>query len=134
MSSDINHTLELSECAKSFVYFCNNYVKLGNEQKFELYDFQKRFINHIDENKYTISKKFKESGLTQTAISWLLWKCLFSQEKFNCAYTSSTSIRLIKEEFRSIINNIPSWMLKKIDSNMNFNEFPYNFKIKNNSI
>ena len=51
-----NTKYELEKCANDFYYFCENYVKIidinRNLVDFKLYDYQKRYINEIENNRF----------------------------------------------------------------------------------
>lgn len=76
-----NFTEELSKCQGDFEYFVENYIKIKHPIKgiipFELYDYQKRFIRHIEENKYSIGVKFRQGGFTTLSVVYGIWRSIF---------------------------------------------------------
>lgn len=95
-------------CAKDINYFVENYVKIYNPLKglalFNTYDYQKRFLKHIDDNRFSIACKFRQGGFTTLTIAYALHSCIFKE---------NTKILFISKTNRESItlNNIAQTML-----------------------
>ena len=87
------HEVEIRNCAESFVYFCEKYVKIAHPLRglvpFILHDYQKRYIEHINENRFVIAKKFRQGGFSTLTIAWLLWRFLFKLDERNMVLSRS---------------------------------------------
>lgn len=95
-------------CAKDIDYFIENYVKIHNPLNgltlFKLYDYQKRFLKHIDENRFSVACKFRQGGFTTLTIAYALHSCVFKD---------NTRVLFISKTDRESItlNNIAQTML-----------------------
>jgi len=45
-------------------------------QPFKLYDYQKRYMDFVEDNRFIILKKFRAGGFTNMALFWAVWKCI----------------------------------------------------------
>jgi hypothetical protein len=76
---------EVQKCAENFVYFCENYLKVNHPKlglvPFKLHEYQKRYAKHLEENKHSITKKFRQGGFTTTTLAWLTWIYLFKSNQ-----------------------------------------------------
>jgi len=84
---DLQYTKEEVEeyirCAKDPVYFCEKYVKVKTLDKgivpFNLYDYQKNFINKIHDNRFVISKWPRQCGKSTCVTSYICHYITFNQ-------------------------------------------------------
>ena len=57
---------EYVKCANDPVYFATNYMYIINadtgKMKFQMWDFQKRFLTHIKDNRFVIAKLSRQVG------------------------------------------------------------------------
>ena len=62
---------EFTRCQNDAVYFCEKYVKIVNLDEgiinFKMYDFQKRFVKAVKDNRFTIVRCGRQMGKTTTA-------------------------------------------------------------------
>jgi|TARA_R110002167_G_scaffold193468_2_gene396053 hypothetical protein len=76
---------EYIKCKDDVIYFLENYVKIVHVDEglvpFKMYDFQRKLVNAITENRNVIVKTGRQVGKTTTTIGWLLHYILFNQEK-----------------------------------------------------
>lgn len=77
----MNISNELAHCSTDFVYFTENFVKILHPKRglipFKQYDYQKRMINHIENNRFTIMTKFRQGGFSTEILLWFLWRGMF---------------------------------------------------------
>ena len=88
---DITHNFtkkeveEYIKCANDPIYFLENYVSIVHVDegliKFKMYDYQKRLVKTITENRNVIVKTGRQVGKTTTTIGWILHYVLFNTEK-----------------------------------------------------
>jgi hypothetical protein len=76
---------EYIKCANDPVYFLENYVQIVHVDeglmKFKMYDFQKKLIETITDNRNVIVKTGRQVGKTTTTIGWILHYALFNKDK-----------------------------------------------------
>jgi len=106
---------ERIKCSQDPIYFIEKYVKIIHIDRgiisFKLRDFQKEFIDLVEENNYIIAKLPRQVGKSITIISYILWYVLFNPTKSVAilANKSSTS-REILGKLQLAYENIPFWM------------------------
>lgn len=111
---------EYTKCADSFIYFRENYVKFTHPVKglaaFPLYDFQKRYVEHIDSHRFTITKKFRQGGFTTTTLIWYLWRFLFKLDETSLVLSKTDRECIWNSEFvRRIVHQLPEFLFPKLD-------------------
>ena len=71
-------------CSKDPVYFIENYMKIVNVDEglipFNMYSFQKKIVNTVHNNRFTIAKLPRQSGKTTTVIAYFLHYILFNED------------------------------------------------------
>lgn len=101
---------EINLCKEDFAYFCQEYVII-NDKKLNLYDYQKRYIAHIQNNKKSKCVKFREGGFTTLLNVFILWKCLFGKDvKSLLLFSDKASADLFCEKTKRIAYLLPKWM------------------------
>lgn len=124
---EITHQEELLRCATSFDYFCK-YVKILNEKgliPFDLFPFQKRLVEEIEENRNVIFTKFRCGGFTTTASIYMVWRSVFFPgERMLYAANYDREALYAGRIVRSAIDNLPDWLKPKLsvcnDHHMSF--------------
>ena len=106
---------ELRLCATNFFHFCDNYVKVHNFKgeliPLKLYDFQKRLIEDIQNNRFVIGTKFRQGGFTDTITAWMVWNMLFQIDKHMMIYTHWDRGALIANEVaQCILEHLPNFL------------------------
>jgi len=76
---------EYIKCANDPIHFLESYVKIVHVDEglvnFKMYDYQKKLVEAINENRNVIVKTGRQVGKTTTTIGWLLHYVLFNQDK-----------------------------------------------------
>jgi hypothetical protein len=76
---------EFKRCKEDPVYFMCNYIKVVHPTrglvKFELYPFQKKIVDAIENNRFNILRKFRQGGCTTIASAYALWLTVFHKHK-----------------------------------------------------
>jgi hypothetical protein len=120
---------EICKCAESFVYFCENYMKLRVLREadtvkkqyeetfipFRLYGYQERLVEHWEANRFSIMSKFRQGGFTTLLAAYSLWLCLFRLDQ-KIGYFCQTD-RLaceIGDLVKQMIKNLPEWMTEGV--------------------
>lgn len=106
---------ELAKCKKDPVYFIKNYIKvqhpLYGTVKFDLYDYQERFIRHMQDNRFTITLQPRQCGKTLTAAMYLLWYAMFNPDALLLIASKNQGHALeIAARVRFAYENLPNWI------------------------
>jgi hypothetical protein len=76
---------EFNKCAEDPIYFIKNYIKIIHPMKgeipFDLYNFQKRIVSEIHDNRFNVIKKFRQAGVTTIMCAYSLWFAIFHEKK-----------------------------------------------------
>jgi hypothetical protein len=107
--------VEYQKCAKDPLYFMEKYIKIVSLDEglvpFKMYDFQKKIVNTIHDNRFTICKLPRQSGKSTTTISYLLHFALFNPNS-NIAILAnkSSTARDILGRLQLAYENLPKWL------------------------
>ena len=126
--------IEYQKCAKDPLYFMENYIKIVSLDEglvpFRMYDFQKKIVETIHNNRFTICKLPRQSGKSTTTISYLLHFALFNPNS-NIALLAnkSSTARDILSRLQLAYENLPKWMQQGV---INWNKG--NIELENKSV
>ena len=107
--------VEYQKCAGDPLYFMEKYVKIVSLDEglipFKMYDFQKKIVNTIHNNRFTICKLPRQSGKSTTTISYLMHYAMFNPNS-NIAILAnkSSTARDILGRLQLAYENLPKWM------------------------
>jgi len=107
--------VEFQKCANDPLYFMEKYIRIVSLDKglvpFEMYDFQKKIVQTIHDNRFTICKLPRQSGKSTTTISYLLHYALFNPNS-NIAILAnkSSTARDILGRLQLAYENLPKWL------------------------
>jgi hypothetical protein len=107
--------VEYQKCADDPIYFMLNYVQIVSLDKglipFAMYDFQKKIVKTIHNNRFTICKLPRQSGKSTTTVAYLLHYALFNPNS-NIALLAnkSSTARDILGRLQLAYENLPKWM------------------------
>ena len=107
--------IEYQKCAGDPIYFMENYVRIVSLDEglvpFKMYDFQKKIVQTIHDNRFTICKLPRQSGKSTTTVSYLLHYALFNPNS-NIALLAnkSSTARDILGRLQLAYENLPKWM------------------------
>ena len=114
--NNMDYEAEYKKCAKDFVYFCENYVKITHPSlgmiPFKLYGYQKKVAECYDKYKYNIIKKFRQGGLSTETVIYVGWRAMFHKSE-NTTLFVSRSDREAKQTGRIIdkmVAGLPEWL------------------------
>lgn len=119
MDANISTEVELQRCSEDFIYFCENYVKITRKNQlvnFSLYDYQKRYVKAIEDNRFLLCKKFRQGEFSTLGIVWATWKCLFTKDQ-SILHLSKTDREAINCGYvaKRVLDGLPEWMKPKLD-------------------
>jgi len=107
--------LEYQKCANDPLYFMEKYIQIVSLDEglihFKMYDFQKKIVETIHNNRFTICKLPRQSGKSTTTISYLLHYALFNPNS-NIALLAnkSSTARDILSRLQLAYENLPKWL------------------------
>jgi hypothetical protein len=107
--------LEYQKCANDPLYFMEEYVRIVSLDDglvpFKMYNFQKKIVNTIHNNRFTICKLPRQSGKSTTTISYLMHYAMFNPNS-NIAILAnkSSTARDILGRLQLAYENLPKWM------------------------
>ena len=111
--------LEYQKCMGDPLYFMENYVRIVSLDEglvpFKMYGFQKKIVETIHNNRFTICKLPRQSGKSTTTISYLLHYALFNPNS-NIAILAnkSSTARDILSRLQLAYENLPKWLQQGI--------------------
>jgi hypothetical protein len=118
---------EIARCAVDFPYFCREYVKIYLPQgtnpppgssltsaiiPFELFPYQVRLYEHLEDNRFTIFSKFRQGGFSTELAIYSLWRCLFrlDQRILWLAKTDREATYVCDSIIKRALEYMPDWM------------------------
>jgi len=107
--------VEYQKCAGDPLYFMEEYVRIVSLDEglvpFKMYDFQKKIVDTIHNNRFTICKLPRQSGKSTTTISYLMHYAMFNPNS-NIAILAnkSSTARDILGRLQLAYENLPKWM------------------------
>ena len=107
--------VEYQKCAADPLYFMGKYIQIVSLDEglvpFDMYDFQKKIVKTIHENRFTICKLPRQSGKSTTVVSYLLHYALFNPNS-NIAILAnkSSTARDILSRVQLAYENLPKWL------------------------
>ena len=111
--------VEYMRCEEDPLYFIENYVKIISLDhgtiKFKPWEFQKKMISTMVEERFTICKMPRQVGKTTTTAAIILWHVLFKKE-YTVALLANKmdQAQEIMERIQMMYENIPMWMQQGI--------------------
>ena len=107
--------VEYQKCANDPLYFMEKYIQIVSLDEglipFKMYGFQKKIVETIHNNRFTICKLPRQSGKSTTTISYLLHYALFNPNS-NIALLAnkSSTARDILGRLQLAYENLPKWL------------------------
>ena len=107
--------IEYEKCANDPIYFMETYVRIVSLDEglvpFKMYDFQKKIVDTIHNNRFTICKLPRQSGKSTTTVSYLMHYAMFNPNS-NIALLAnkSSTARDILGRLQLAYENLPKWM------------------------
>jgi len=115
MELTTEQTLELMRCRKDPVYFIRTYVKIISLDHgvvpFKMWEFQERFVQTVEDNRFTIAKMPRQVGKTQTSASYILW-CILFKKAYKVAILANKmdQAQEIMDRIQMSYENLPMWL------------------------
>ena len=102
-------------CKSDPIYFITNYCKIVSLDdgliSFDLFDYQKRFINALNDNRWVISMQPRQMGKSQVVAAYILWYCLFNDNTQSAILANKASgAREIMSRFQLMYEYLPMFL------------------------
>lgn len=112
---DADQVTEFVKCAQSPTYFIENYVKIITLDKgfvkIELYPFQRKAVNEINDNRRVIVKAGRQVGKTTMVVGYILWYILFNEDKTVAVLANkAATAREILARVKIAYEALPMWL------------------------
>ena len=107
--------IEYQKCQSDPIYFMQKYIQIVSLDEglipFKMYDFQRKIVETIHDNRFTICKLPRQSGKSTTVVSYLLHYALFNPNS-NIAILAnkSSTARDILSRVQLAYENLPKWL------------------------
>jgi hypothetical protein len=116
----VDQIKEILKCKDDPIYFIKTHCKiisLDSEQliPFELYPYQERFIQTLQDSRRVISMQPRQMGKSQTVAAYVLWYTLFNNNKTVAilAHKSDAAMEILSR-YQLMYENVPIWMQQGI--------------------
>lgn len=111
---------EYIKCSEDFEYFIDNYCKTVSLDHglvpFILYNYQRRLLQKIHNNRFLIGKLPRQAGKTQTIVAYILWYTLFQNDKFVLILANKgTTAREVLTRYRDMYQDLPLWLQQGVE-------------------
>lgn len=107
---------KVADPISGFSYFCQNYVWINNQKhgymRFKLYGYQERLVGDIRDNRFVITRKFRQAGISLLTGVYCLWYTL-THPRMQAMVVSiglRESSKYLEENCRAIYEALPPWM------------------------
>lgn len=106
---------ELAKCKRDPVYFMKTYIKVQHPTKgtipFALFEYQERFVKHMQDNRFTITLQPRQCGKTLTVAMYLLWYAMFNDDATLLIASKNQGHALeIAARVRFAYEELPNWI------------------------
>ena len=110
---------EYLKCAQDPVHFFKKYCYIQHPQRgkilFNLYPFQGKVLQLLDDNPYSIILKSRQLGISTLSAGYALWLMIFHENKNVLALaTTQATARNLVSKVKFMYESLPSWL--KVDS------------------
>jgi hypothetical protein len=109
---------EYQKCASDPVYFIRKYCMIQHPKRgkirFNLYDFQERTLIDLNEHRFNIILKSRQTGISTLVAGYSLWNMLFNQD-FNVLViaTKQEVAKNLVTKVRVMNDFLPNWLRQR---------------------
>jgi hypothetical protein len=106
---------EYIKCSQDPNYFIEKYIKIVNVDKglvpFKMYEFQKKIVQTVHDNRFTIAKLPRQSGKSTTVVSYILHYILFNPS-VNVGILANKQVvaRDLLAKIKTAYEYLPKWI------------------------
>lgn len=106
---------ELRKCSLDPVYFLRNFIMVQHPTKgtikFDMYEYQERFVRCMHENRFVVTLQPRQCGKTLTVAMYLLWYAMFNKDSTLLIASKNQGHALeIAARVRFAYENLPNWI------------------------
>ena len=106
---------EYVKCSEDPVYFTETYMKIINVDRglvnFKLYDYQKKMLRSMQENRFNIIATARQAGKSTTTCAFILWYIIFHGEKTVALLANKgDTAREILGRVQLAYQHLPKWL------------------------
>jgi len=110
---------EYIKCGNDPIYFIENYVKIVTKdhglQLFKLFEYQKRLIRAIQDNRFSICLCPRQYGKSETIIAYILWLTLFNEDYYVGILANKGDLaRKLVGRYQKSYENLPKFLQQGI--------------------
>lgn len=113
---------EYIKCASNYLYFIENYnfiQMLDNEELtlIKLRDYQKRLLETVDQNRFTIGKLPRQVGKSTSVAMYIVW-CIIFKDNYSVgiAADKSDTAKEIMDRIKTAYENLPLWIQQGVEA------------------
>jgi hypothetical protein len=107
---------EIIKCGSDASYFISRYVKISHPTKgtlpFKTFPYQDKCLNAFQKNRFVITNKSRQLGLSTLSAAYSLWMAVFQKEKN--ILVIATRLEVAKnfiKKVNSMYSNLPKWLV-----------------------
>lgn len=106
---------EYIKCSQDPNYFIEKYIKIVNVDKglvpFNMYEFQKKIVQTVHDNRFTIAKLPRQSGKSTTVVSYILHYILFNPSvNVGILANKQAVARDLLSKIKTAYEYLPKWI------------------------
>ncbi len=106
---------EYIKCAKDPIHFMKRYCYIQHPNRgrilFKLYPFQEKVLSLFKDNKYCITNKSRQLGISTLVSAYSLWLMIFHKDKNILALaTTQTTARNLVRKTQFMYEQLPKWL------------------------
>jgi hypothetical protein len=111
----VDQAVEYVLCANDPIYFITKYLKVisldHGEVPFELYEYQKGFIETIHQNRFVLARWARQMGKSTTCAAYFVWYMIFNKKKFISIMANKAEIAFeILYRVKEMYESVPIWL------------------------
>ena len=106
---------EYQKCAIDPIHFLMKYCQIQHPVRgkvpFHLYEFQKKTIEELKDNRYNVILKARQMGISTLTAGYSLWMMLFKQDRNILVIATKQDVaKNLVTKVRVMHDNLPSWL------------------------
>jgi len=110
---------EFLKCKNDVKYFICNYIKVEHQLlgliNFDLFPFQERIIDDLENNRFNFLRKFRQAGCTTIGCAYIMHMAVFQKNKtITILSIGDTESIEILSRIKIMYDELPPWMQPKI--------------------
>jgi len=132
---------EIIKCSVNPIYFIETYLtifdqtkgetvngkKMGEIVPFKLFFFQRNLVNDFSNNRFIVTNKYRQAGITTTTCAYVAWYVMFNENRSVALVADKldTARDELMHDVVSFIDSCPSWLRPKTGKAASDDEYKY---------